>query len=98
MVLCKVVLRSASLGEELFFNIRVNADFSWHIMMLGKLINPITSPYLQQFPQFVMSVDDIECLIRKLDAARVCVGNGDDKFSLLSEKNQGSFKSSTGIN
>ena len=96
MVLCKIVLRSSSLGEELFFNLRVNGDFSWVLLLLGKYINPDTSPYLQQFPQFASSVTDIENIVMKLDASKVCSGNRDLKFSALTQKNNGKFRNPAG--
>ncbi len=91
-----MALRSTSLGEELFFNLRVNADFSWLLLLLGKYINHSTSTYLQQLPKFAMSVTDIEGIITKLDAAIVCVGNADDKFTVLLQRNEGKFKNPTG--
>ena len=96
MVLCKIVLRSASLGGEVFFSIRVNADFSWLLLLLGHNISPNMSPFLQQFPQYVMSVDDVRFILSKLNASRICVGNEDDKFSVLVQKNEGKFMNAAG--
>lgn len=96
MVLCKIVVRSVSLGEEVFFSVRVNADFSWLLVLLGQNISPSKSPFLQQLPQYVMSVEDVRCIIRKLDASTVCVGNADDKFSILAKQNEGKFMNAAG--
>ena len=96
IVLCKIVLRSRSLGEDLFFNLRINADFSWILLLLGKYINPATTTFLQQFPQLTVSVADIKRVIQMLDSSRVCIGNGDDKFSNLVMKNEGKFRNQSG--
>ena len=95
-MLNKVVMRSTTTAGELLFNLRVNGDFSWLLHLLGKCLNPATSSYLQQFPQLAMSVADIESIIMKLDASKVCAGNGDSKFSTLTEKNEGKFKNVAG--
>ncbi len=96
IVLCKIVLRTTSLGEELFFNLRINADFSWILLLLGKYINPATTTYLKQCPQLTMSVADVEKIIQKIDCSQVCIGNGDEKFSNLVKKNEGKFKNMLG--
>ncbi len=93
MVISKIVLRSTALGEELLFNLRVNGDFSWMLLLLGKVINP---PYLQHFPQLVVSVADVQSIITKLDASKVCAGNGDCNFFALTERNAGKFKNPAG--
>ena len=77
------MLRSTAIGEELFFNLRVSGDFSWMILLLAtwKIHPPC---YLQQFTQFATSVANVRNIIDKLDASKVCAGNGDPKFSILS--------------
>jgi hypothetical protein len=66
------------------------------LLLLGRHIDPATSPYLQQFPQLAVSVTDIESIITKLDASKVCAGNGDSKFSALVKKNEGKFMNAAG--
>lgn len=92
-MLCKIVSHSASHVEEVFFSLRVNADFSWSLLLLGESITSAISPYLLQFP---MSVADIEGIVNRLDSSRICIGNRDDKFSVLVQKNEGKFKNASG--
>lgn len=96
MVLCKLVSDCVSSGEEVVFNVRVNADFSWSILLLGECIDPATSPFLLQLPQSASSVVDVEAIVKGLDTSKVCIGNGDDKFSCLAQKNGGKFMNLSG--
>ena len=84
LVLCKLMTVMASMGEEVFFNIRVDANFSWSLSLRGDHVNIATSPFL-------LSVASIEAIVRGLDTCKVCIGNGDDKFSCLLQKNGGKF-------
>ena len=96
MVLCKIVSQSASSGEEIFFSLRVKADFSWSLCLLEEQIDTTLSPFASQLPQFTVSVADIEVIIKELDAGTICVGNNDAKFSTLIEKHDGKFMNVAG--
>ena len=91
LVLCKLMTVMASMGEEVFFNIRVDANFSWSLSLRGDHVNIATSPFLLSLPQTASSVASIEAIVRGLDTCKVCIGNGDDKFSCLLQKNGGKF-------
>ncbi len=45
LVLCKLMSRT-SLGEDVYFSLRVRDDFSWTLFVLGKAVDPATCTLL----------------------------------------------------
>ena len=96
MVLCKLVSRSATPGEDVYFSLRIHEDFSWTLLLLQQHIDPATCSMLQELPQALASVADVEAVLNALDSSTVCTGNDDSKFSDLAKSHNGTFMDASG--
>ena len=76
-MLYKLAPHSTSNNGEVFFNLRIHADFSWSLLHLGRCISLDTTLYLQHLPGRADSVSNVEAIVKKLHFSSVCVGNDD---------------------
>ena len=95
MVLCKVVSSPTPVREDVHFSLRIHANLSWKVLLLGQSIST-TCPMLLHLPQALSSVLDVEVVLKALDTSTVCLGNDDAKFSDLANSHAGTFMDASG--
>ena len=81
--------------EDVHFSLRIHADLSWKVLLLGQSIST-TCPMLLDLPQTLSSVLDVEVVLKALDTSTVCLGNDDAKFSHLAKSHAGTFMDASG--
>ena len=95
MVICKVLSSPTSMREDIYFSLRIHADLSWKVLLLGQCISA-TCPMLLDLPQALSSLLDVEVVLKALDAFMICIGNDDAEFSDLVKSHKGTFMDASG--
>ena len=85
-----------SLGMVISFSISINANFEWNLHYLGHPIKISECSMLANFPRELLTLTLIKTLTSELDGSKICPGNPDQKFQVLSKKRQGIFKDHAG--
>ncbi len=96
LVLCKLVLHSATDHEKVRFSLRIHKDFSWTLLFLGQHISSTVCPMLQKLPQMLRLVANLAVVLKALDTCTVCIGSPDEKFSDLVKSHKGVFMDASG--
>ena len=75
----------------------IQDDFHWRFVCYGRLVLPVTCPLLASVPSTLKLVTDLEQVLALLDGSKICEGNADEKFQVLSKARKGRFMDATGV-
>ena len=76
--------------------ITVSPDGSWTLCVGGRQVGAQTSELLSGCPDKLLSAQDVVGVMSVIKGGRYCIGNPDDKFSALVERNGGNFRDKSG--
>jgi len=84
-------------GLLVSFSLSINANFEWNLHYLGHPVNIGENSFFADSPERLYTSALIENILKQLDSSKICAGNPDQKFQVLSDNRQGIFNDHAGI-
>ena len=94
LVLCKPRSCQPNRNVTIGFTLRVEPDFRWKLFLSSEEVH--SCPFLASVPGHLNTVSQIVSLLTALDSAKICEGNPDAKFHVLSGWIKGVFMDPSG--
>ena len=91
--LYKIPVFAASAG--IAYTMEINDDMSWLVRFGDSSIRPDID-VLRDCSLTITSINQLLCLLNKIDEAILCIGNADSQFDDLVSRHKGNFKDSSG--
>lgn len=92
VVLCKLELCGGAV--DTVYSLQIQEDFTWDMYVRQEHM-AASSPLALLLPT-VCSVSEVVELLCQIDNCTICIGNPDDKYSVLIASRKGTFMDSTG--
>ena len=92
-----IVLCCLEDSTSIHFALRIQQGFTWTVSLRGVPLKRDACPLLQMFPDSLVSVTRVHCVLESLNACHVCEGNSEEKFLKFSKLRRGVFTDASGI-
>ena len=95
LLVCFLVVCNAGHLSEVAYNLQVDKTLKWTPTFSHRIQNTENS-LLAEFCLKLENFEDVVALLEKIDGGNICVGNPDEQFVSLTEKDGGSLLNHSG--
>lgn len=81
---------------ELTRSVTIESNFDWHLTVGDKELLPSSHPLEGRVPSRISSLSDVKMVVEFVDSCVTCIGNPDDKYSVLVSARKGIFMDASG--
>jgi hypothetical protein len=84
-----IVLCCLEDSTSIHFALRIQQGFTWTVSLRGVPLKRDACPLLQMFPDSLVSVTRVHCVLESLNACHVCEGNSEEVSKVLKVTKRG---------